>query len=257
MNKNFIGDDFLLENDHAQMLYHEYANKMPIIDYHNHLSAQQIAEDKIFDNISEVWIGGDHYKWRAMRTLGIDEKYITGDASPQEKFQKWAYAVPYTLRNPLYHWTHLELARYFDVHQPLSDKNADEIYADTTEKLRSPSHSCQNLLKKMNVEVLCTTEDPTDTLEYHQALEKSGNPIKVSTAFRPDKAILIGNEGYNAYLEELGKVCQKNIDTYDALCDALVQRMDYFNENGCKLSDHGLNYIPFQSIYQERGKGHF
>ena len=113
MNKNFIGDDFLLENDHAQTLYHEYANKMPIIDYHNHLSAQQIAEDKIFDNISEVWIGGDHYKWRAMRTLGIDEKYITGDASPQEKFQKWAYAVPYTLRNPLYHWTHLELARYF------------------------------------------------------------------------------------------------------------------------------------------------
>ncbi len=243
MSKTFITDDFLLNNKFARELYHNYAKQMPIIDYHCHLSPKDIAEDRIFKNISEVWIHGDHYKWRAMRTFGIDEKYITGNASDQEKFEKWAETVPFTLRNPLFHWTHLELQRYFDIDELLTEENADDIYDKTVEKLNSQEYSCQNLLKKMNVEVVCTTEDPVDNLEYHQLHAKSDSTIKMSTSFRPDKSILIEDNSYNEYINTLEKVSEIVIDSYQTLQNALKSRIQYFDENGCKLSDHGLSYI--------------
>jgi len=239
----FINDNFLLTNKFAQELYHNYAKKMPIIDYHCHLSPKDIAENRIFNNISEVWIHGDHYKWRAMRTFGIDEEYITGSASDKEKFQKWAETAPYTLRNPLYHWTHLELQRYFEIDDLLTEENADKIYKKASEKLNSPEFSCQSLLAKMNVEVVCTTEDPIDTLEYHQKLAKSDAKLKMSTSFRPDKVILIEDDSYNDYLNLLEKASELSINTYDDLKKALKNRIQYFNQNGCKLSDHGLNNI--------------
>ena len=263
-NKNtFIHDNFLLENKYAEALYHDHASKMPIIDYHNHLPPNEIAENKIYRNITELWINGDHYKWRAMRTLGIDEKYITGNASDLEKFQKWAHTVPYTMRNPLYHWTHLELDRYFGINELLNTKSADAIFRETSKKLKTPEFSCQNLLSKMNVEVLCTTEGPTDSLEHHRKLSKSNFKTKVTTAFRPDAAIFIGAESYNDYLDELEVVTGKTIGTYDSLCDALRNRMSFFNENGCKLCDHGLEHMyavdftesEIKSIFKKKREG--
>ncbi len=260
MSKTFITDDFLLNNKFARELYHNYAKQMPIIDYHCHLSPKDIAEDRIFKNISEVWIHGDHYKWRAMRTFGIDEKYITGNASDQEKFEKWAETVPFTLRNPLFHWTHLELQRYFGIDELLTEENADDIYDKTVEKLNSQEYSCQNLLKKMNVEVVCTTEDPVDNLEYHQLHAKSDSTIKMSTSFRPDKSILIEDDNYNDYINTLEKISEITINSYSDLQKALKSRIQYFDENGCKLSDHGLSYIscvPFtekevEEIFKKR-----
>ena len=242
-DNKFIHDNFLLENKYAEALYHDHAAKMPIIDYHNHLPPNEIAENKIFKNITEIWINGDHYKWRAMRTLGIDEKYITGDASDLEKFQKWAQTVPYTMRNPLYHWTHMELDRYFGISELLNAGSANAIFQETAEKLNSPDYSCQNLLSKMNVELLCTTEGPTDTLEYHRKLSKSSFKTKVGTAFRPDKAIFIGADSYNDYLDELEVVTGMTIGSYDELCDALKNRINFFDDNGCKLCDHGLDHL--------------
>lgn len=248
MNTKFINDNFLLESSFAEELYHTYAQPLPIIDYHNHLPPQEIAEDKIFGNLTKVWINGDHYKWRAMRTLGIDEKFITGAASDQEKFIHWAKTVPYTMRNPLYHWTHLELARYFDIYDLLDEKSAERIYQETSEKLSAPEYSCQNLLLKANAEVVCTTEDPTDTLEQHQKLAKSNFGVKVSTAFRPDKAILLSNPGYNDYLDALAKSADLEISSYDDLCEALKRRIDYFHQNGCRLCDHGLDHMYFENF---------
>jgi len=245
MSKTFITDDFLLNNKFARELYHNYAKQMPIIDYHCHLSPKDIAEDRIFKNISEVWIHGDHYKWRAMRTFGIDEKYITGNSDDKEKFERWAETVPYTLRNPLFHWTHLELQRYFELDELLSPENAEEIYKKASEKLNTPEYSCQNLLKKMNVEVVCTTEDPIDNLEYHQLHAKSDSTIKMSTSFRPDKSILIEDNSYNEYINSLEKVSGIVINSYSDLQKALKSRIQYFDENGCKLSDHGLSYISY------------
>jgi glucuronate isomerase len=248
MQKNtFIHDNFLLENKYAEELYHNYSKNQPIIDYHNHLPPQQIAEDKTFQNITNVWINGDHYKWRAMRTLGINEKFVTGTASGKEKFLNWAKTVPYTMRNPLYHWTHLELARYFDIYDLLSEESAETIWNVTQEKLNSNGYSCRGLLKKVNVELVCTTEDPIDTLEYHQQLVKSDFSVKVSTAFRPDKAILISNEGYNNYIDTLGEVANISISSFNELCDALRKRIEFFNKNGCRLCDHGLDQIYFES----------
>ncbi len=247
-NKVYIQDDFLLDNKYAKELYHDYASKMPIIDYHCHLSPQDIANDRVFNNISEVWIHGDHYKWRAMRSFGIDERYITGDASDQEKFKHWAKTVPYTMRNPLYHWTHLELKRYFGIDDLLSEKNADRIYKDASDTLNTQAYSCQNLLTKMNVEVVCTTEDPIDTLEHHQKFSKGNFKIKMSTSFRPDRAILIENEDYNDYIDKLEEVSGVTINTYEDLCDALKNRIQYFDENGCKLSDHGVSQIHFENF---------
>ncbi|MEC7769852.1 MAG: glucuronate isomerase [Bacteroidota bacterium] len=245
LKQNFITDNFLLHNKYAEELYHEYAAKQPIIDYHCHLSPAQIAKDHIFENLTQAWIQGDHYKWRAMRAAGVNERYITGSADDREKFQGWAATVPYTLRNPLYHWTHLELKRYFDIDLLLNNDTAHEIYHETSVKLKSGAYSCQNLIQDMNVEVVCTTEDPTDTLEHHQQLAKSGYEVHISTSFRPDKALLISYEGYNSYLDVLGEISGMEITSYKTLCDALAKRIAYFHENGCRLSDHGLNYIPF------------
>jgi len=244
----FIHDNFLLENKYAEELYHNYSKNQPIIDYHNHLNPQFIAEDKIFDNITNVWINGDHYKWRAMRTLGINEQFVTGNGSDKDKFLNWAKTVPYTMRNPLYHWTHLELARYFDIYDLLNEKSAEKIYIETSEKINSQAYSTQNLLKKVNAELVCTTEDPIDSLEYHQKFANNSVGIKMSTAFRPDKAILIANDGYNAYLDTLGDVSGVAINTYADLQTALRKRIEFFNTNGCKLSDHGLNQIDFEEF---------
>ena len=257
MSTTFIHDNFLLENKYAEELYHNYSKNQPIIDYHNHLSPKLIAENNIFKNITDVWINGDHYKWRAMRTLGVSEKFITGDASDKEKFLQWGKTVPYTMRNPLYHWTHLELARYFGIHELLNEKSAEAIYEKTSQKLATPEFSCQNLLKKANAEVVCTTEDPTDNLEYHQALKNSDFSVKVSTAFRPDKTILISSETYNEYIDSLSKVAGIEINTYDDLRQALSKRIEYFNENGCKLSDHGLDQIYFEDFTESEIKSIF
>lgn len=248
VNQTFINDNFLLENKFAEELYHNYSKNQPIIDYHNHLNPQFIAEDKIFDNITQVWINGDHYKWRAMRTLGVNEQFITGNGSDKEKFLNWGKTVPYTMRNPLYHWTHLELARYFDIYDLLNEKSAEKIYIETSEKINSEAYSTQNLLKKVNAEVVCTTEDPIDSLEHHQKLAKNPFGTKVSTAFRPDKAILISNDGYNAYLDTLGDVSGIAINSYSDLCNALKNRIEFFAQNGCKLSDHGLDQIYFENF---------
>ncbi|RZJ54353.1 MAG: glucuronate isomerase [Flavobacterium sp.] len=247
-NTTFINDNFLLENKYAEELYHNYSKNQPIIDYHNHLNPQFIAEDKIFDNITQVWINGDHYKWRAMRTLGINEQFVTGNGSDKDKFLNWGKTVPYTMRNPLYHWTHLELARYFDIYDLLNEKSAEKIYIETSEKINSQAYSTQNLLKKVNAELVCTTEDPIDSLEFHQKFANNSTGIKMSTAFRPDKAILIANDGYNAYLDTLGDVSGVAINTYADLQSALRKRIEFFNANGCKLSDHGLNQIDFENF---------
>ena len=246
--KKFIHNNFLLENKYAEELYHKYAKNQPIIDYHNHLPPQQISDDTIFNNLTKVWINGDHYKWRAMRTLGVNEEFITGNGSDKDKFIQWAKTVPYTMRNPLYHWTHLELARYFDIYDLLNEKSAEKIYQETSEKLSSKDYSCRNLLRKAKVEIVCTTEDPADTLVHHQQLAKSDFEIKVSTAFRPDKAILISNEGYNAYMDALGESADVSINTFDDLQAALKSRISYFHDNGCRLCDHGLNHIYFEDF---------
>ncbi len=258
-----IHPNFLLENKYSVQLYHEYASGMPILDYHNHLPPGELAENKVFENITQVWINGDHYKWRAMRTLGIDEKFITGNATDDEKFRKWAYTVPYTMRNPLYHWTHMELSRYFNFTDPLTSANCDAVFKDTSEKLKTAEYSCQNLISKMNVEVLCTTEDPTDTLEHHQKLAKSDFPTKVSTAFRPDKSIRINSETYNDYIDSLELISEMPITTYNDLCEALKKRIVFFHDNGCRLCDHGLEFVnasdfsfsEIKSIFQKRRNG--
>lgn len=244
VTKTFLDEDFLLQTDSARTLYHEFAKQMPIIDYHNHLPPDQIVADKTFENLTQIWLYGDHYKWRAMRTNGIHESYCTGEKSDYEKFEKWAETVPYTLRNPLYHWTHLELQRYFDVHEVLNPQSARRIYDECSEKLRTPDYSVRNLLRKMNVEVVCTTDDPLDTLEYHQQLVTEGSfEIQMRPAFRPDKFILIDNANFATYLQKLGTIVGFEINRYDDLTKALRTRADFFASLGCKLSDHGLEQI--------------
>ncbi|MFK7949666.1 MAG: glucuronate isomerase [Saprospiraceae bacterium] len=249
--KPFLNDNFLLENTTAERLYHDYAKKQPIIDYHNHLPPNEIAHNKQFLNITEVWLYGDHYKWRAMRTLGIDERYITGDASDKEKFLKWAETVPYTLRNPLYHWTHLELKRYFGINELLSPKTAEKIYDQCTELLQSPEYTTQGLLQKMNVDTVCSTDDPIDSLEFHQAHLQNSSSIKMFPAFRPDKAILIGNDGFLAYINKLAKAANTTISTFKDLVTALQNRVNYFHENGCRVSDHGLNKVFTRKVTEQ------
>lgn len=242
--KNFLDDNFLLQTETAKTLYHEFAKHMPIIDYHNHLLPDQIAADKNFENITQVWLYGDHYKWRAMRANGVDEYYITGAASDWEKFEKWAETVPYTLRNPLYHWTHLELQRYFDIHEVLSSANAKKIYDECNAKLQTKEYSVQGLLRKMNVKTLCTTDDPLDNLEYHQQIKDSGIDLKVLPAFRPDKAMNSDDvDGLNAYIDKLGEIRGAKIHDYLGYVEALKVRHDYFAANGASVSDHGLEQI--------------
>jgi glucuronate isomerase len=242
----FLTEDFLLQNDFAKKLYHQYAKELPIIDYHNHLSPKDIATDTQFENITQVWLSGDHYKWRAMRAFGIDEKYLTGDASDKEKFLKWAEVVPYTIRNPLFHWTHLELKAYFGIDEILSPKNAEEIYEKTKEILQQKSHSANGLLKMQKVESLCTTDDPVDSLEYHIAIQKDASKVKTFPTFRPDKSFAVEDvKAYNEYLVKLEKASNSSINNYVGLLNALENRVDFFDKNGCKLSDHGLSQLYY------------
>ena len=238
--KPFMDDDFLLENAVAAALYHDHASQLPIIDYHCHLSPDDIAADRRFRNMTEIWLEGDHYKWRAMRSNGIPERYITGDASDEEKFGKWAETVPATLRNPLYHWTHLELQRYFGIREVLNPGSAADIYRRGNEVLQQPELSCRGILKKMRVEVVCTTDDPVDTLAAHQQIHLD---TKVVPAFRPDKAILIEREGFVDYIGKLEAASQVPIRSLAGLTDALSRRMDFFASLGCRLSDHGLERV--------------
>lgn len=250
--KNFLDDNFLLNSKTAETLYHQFSKSLPIIDYHNHLIPEQIVNDTQFENISQVWLNGDHYKWRAMRTNGVNEKYITGDASDKEKFLKWAETVPYTLRNPLYHWTHLELQRYFGITELLSPKTAEKIYEETAAKLAEPGYSVRGLLKMMNVEVVCTTDDPIDALNFHQQFAQETESFKMLPAFRPDKAMNADDvSALNAYIDQVEAVTNTSIGSYSAYLDALKARHDFFAENGCSVSDHGLEQIYAEDYTDE------
>lgn len=238
----FIHDDFLLSNDIAKKLYHDYAAKLPIIDYHCHIPPQQIAEDVNFKNLTEIWLYGDHYKWRAMRTNGIPENEITGDVSDWDKFYNWAKTVPYTLRNPLYHWTHLELNKPFGIQTILNQNTAKEIWDECNAKLQTSEFSCKGLIKQANVEVICTTDDPADSLEWHQMIKDSGFETKVFPTWRADKAMAIDSlDDFNAYITKLAEAAGIPILCYADLLKALQLRQDYFEQMGCKLSDHGLD----------------
>jgi glucuronate isomerase len=242
--KPFLDENFLLKTKTAQTLYHEYAVKMPLIDYHCHLSPQQIADNIQFANITEAWLSGDHYKWRAMRTNGVDESYCTGNQPDEEKFIKWAETVPYTMRNPLYHWTHLELQRHFDVKEILNPNSARSIYETTSSFLQDPAYSTQGLIQKMNVRVICTTDDPIDTLEYHQKIKDSNFTVKVLPAFRPDKAMEVNNAAkFIDYVKKLEQVENVSISSVEDLLAAIKNRHDYFATMGCNVSDHGLEEI--------------
>ena len=242
--KKFLDENFLLNNNTAVTLYHEYAKEMPIIDYHCHLPPDQIAEDKNFENLTQVWLYGDHYKWRAMRANGISEEYITGNKSDWEKFEKWAETVPYTLRNPLYHWTHLELQRYFDVYDILSPATARKIYDECTAKLQTPEYSVKNLMRKMKVEAVGTTDDPCDDLSYHKQIKADGFDVKVLPAFRPDKAMNADDvPALMSYIGKLEEVSGLSVTNFQEYLTALKSRHDYFAANGCSLSDHGLEQL--------------
>jgi len=240
--KRFLDDDFVLQNETARRLYHGHAENLPIIDYHCHLDPKLIAEDYRFDNLGELWLGGDHYKWRAMRTNGVDERFCTGkEASDWEKFEKWAETVPYTMRNPLYHWTHLELKTAFGVTKLLSPDTAREIFDECSAKLRTPEFSARGLIKRFNVEAVCTTDDPADSLEYHLALKREGFSIKVLLTWRPDKAMAVEDPvAFRAYVERLSEVSGVTIGKFTDLIEALRRRHDFFASVGCKLSDHGI-----------------
>lgn len=242
--KQFLDDNFLLETETAAQLYHDYAKQMPIIDYHCHLPPQQIAEDIPFENITQAWLYGDHYKWRAMRANGVDEAFVTGAASDEEKFLKWAETVPYTMRNPLYHWTHLELQRYFDIRETLDGGSGKRIYDTASAKISSREYSVRNLLRKMNVKVVCTTDDPVDSLEFHAKIKADGFEIPVYPAFRPDNAMNVSTpEAFKAYVAKLEAASNKEIKDLSTYLQALKSRHDFFAEMGCSVSDHGLEYI--------------
>lgn len=242
--KKFLDEYFLLETETAKILYHDYARDLPIIDYHNHLPPDEIANDTNFENLTKVWLNGDHYKWRAMRTNGIDESYITGDRTDKEKFQKWAETVPYTMRNPLYHWTHLELKKYFDINEILSPSTADNIYENASQKLKTKEFSVKQLLQKMKVQLICTTDDPIDNLHFHQKLKNEDQSLIMLPAFRPDKAMEVSDPiTFNNYLTKLEAASNISISTYQDYLNALRKRHDYFSSNGCCVSDHGLEEL--------------
>ena len=240
--KNFMDGNFLLQTETAQKLYHEHAAKMPIIDYHCHLIPQMVAEDYQFKSLTEIWLGGDHYKWRAMRTNGVDERFCTGkDTTDWEKFEKWAETVPYTFRNPLYHWTHLELKTAFGIDKILNPHTAREIYDECNEKLKQPEYSARGMMRRYHVEVVCTTDDPIDSLEYHIKTRESGFEIKMLPTWRPDKAMAVEVPAdFRAYVEKLAEVSDVAISCFDDMVAALRKRHDFFAEQGCKLSDHGI-----------------
>jgi glucuronate isomerase len=235
----FIHQDFMLRTKMARRLYHEYAEDMPIIDYHCHLNPQMIAENHQFKNLTELLLGGDHYKWRVMRAYGIDEKYITGDADDYEKFKMWAETLPHCIGNPLYHWTHLELKRYFNIGETLTPDTAQEIWQKGNDLLGEEDFRARSLITRANVEVVCTTDDPADDLNHHQQLRQEGFEIRVLPTFRPDKAVEIGKNTFVTYVKE------QSISSYEGLQSWLRGRIGFFHENGCRLSDHALEAVPY------------
>ena len=250
--KKFMDEDFLLTSDAAKKLYHDYAENMPIVDYHCHINPQEICEDRKFENITQVWLGGDHYKWRQMRSNGVDEKYITGDATDREKFQKWAETLEKLIGNPLYHWSHLELKRYFGYEGYLNGETAEEVWNLCNEKLAQDDMTVRNIIKKSNVKLICTTDDPIDTLEYHEKLAKDDTfDVKVLPAWRPDKAMNLEKPEYLDYLKKLSEVSGIEVKSFKTLIEALVKRMDYFQERGCSVSDHALEYVMYAPASEE------
>ena len=253
--KQFMDRDFLLTNDTAKHLYHELAASLPIIDYHCHLDPREIYEDRHFDNVTQLWLGGDHYKWRLMRSFGVDERSITGEATDREKFQAWAEALSLAAGNPLYHWSHLELKNYFGFEGHLTPENAEQVWQLCNKKLSQPDFSARNLILRSKVEAICTTDDPADSLEWHQKLRQTDFPVKVLPSFRPDKALGIEKQDYLAYLARLGSPA-----SFAALTEALRARLDRFTELGCRVTDHGMDHVPYapaepdeiERIYQKR-----
>jgi glucuronate isomerase len=256
--KNFLSNDFLLYTETSRRLYHDYAVKMPIIDYHNHLPPDQIASDHQFNNLTQAWLYGDHYKWRAMRTNGVAEAYCTGSAGDYEKFKQWAATVPFTIRNPLYHWTHLELRRYFDVHELLTPHTANAIYTNCSEQLKTREFSVKQLLLKVKVKVLCTTDDPVDDLQWHKMILDDPFGVIVKPAFRPDKAMQVDDAAaFNEYISRLEAVSGKSVSSYEDYLSALKSRHDFFAEMGCCVSDHGLEYLFFTDYTEAHLKNAF
>jgi glucuronate isomerase len=239
--KPFMDENFMLNNKAAEELYHGYAKDMPIIDYHCHLPPEEVGNDRKFENMTKVWLDGDHYKWRAMRAAGVDEKYCTGKAPDYEKFEKWAATVPQAIRNPLYHWTHMELKRPFGIHKLLNPASARDIYDEATGMLQTDDFSARNIMRKMKVELVCTTDDPIDSLSHHIKTRKDGFEIKMLPTWRPDKAMMVENsENFNAYIDKLEKASRISITRFDDLILALKNRHDFFHAQGCRLSDHGI-----------------
>lgn len=250
--KNFMDENFLLDNDIAKKLYNDYAKDLPIIDYHCHLIPQEIYENKQFKNITEIWLYGDHYKWRAMRANGVDEAYITGNASDYDKFIAWAKTVPMLIGNPLYNWTHLELQRYFDVYEPLNEESAPEIWEKVNAKLTSGEFRARDFITKSNVKVVCTTDDPTDSLEYHKQLIDDGDfDVKVLPSFRPDKGLEINREGFQNWVKKLDEVSGITINSYDDYLQALESRVEFFDSLGGKVSDHAIDSMMYADASKE------
>lgn len=249
--KAFLDEQFLLNSQTAEKLYHEFAKNLPIIDYHCHLSPKEIYENKRFQNITEAWLYGDHYKWRAMRANGIPETHITGDASDDEKFLAWAKTVPMTIGNPLYHWTHLELRRYFDVEELLNEESADIIWKKVNEKLQGDGFGARDFIVKSNVETVVTTDDPVDSLIYHQQLREEGFSVQVLPGFRPDKALDITNDLFIEYVHQLAEVSSIKIESYQDFIKALHMRIDFFHEQGCLISDHAINEMTYEDTTEE------
>ncbi len=253
MNTAFPDPDFLLESPVARALYHDVAAGLPIIDFHNHLPPREIAENRSFENLTRLWLAGDHYKWRAMRTLGVPERFITGDASDEEKFERWAACVPATLRNPLYHWTHMELQHPFGIHEQLNARSAGRIWARANELLAQPGYAVHGLLARARVELVCTTDDPADTLEWHRMAARAGTPFLMLPAFRPDAAFAIDRpETWNAWIDRLSAAAGQRIADWSDLLKALEARCDHFHAHGCRLADHGLEQMYADSCAPER-----
>lgn len=248
---SFIGNNFLLSNTTAQKLYHDYAADIPIYDYHCHIDPKEIYEDRRFSNITQLWLGGDHYKWRIMRSNGVPEEYITGSAPDREKFQKFAEALPKAIGNPMYHWCHLELKNYFGYEGILNGETAQEVWDLTERKLAEPSFSARNLIQKSNVAMIGTTDDPCSDLKYHDELAKIDFDTKVCPSFRPDPALNIHKEGFANYIKKLEEVVNTNIKTVDDVANALSSRISYFDTKGCRAADHGLDYVMFKMLPKE------
>lgn len=250
--KKFMDQDFLLTTETAKELYHGIAAKVPVLDYHCHINPEEIAKDRTFENITQVWLGGDHYKWRQMRSNGIEESYITGDAPDREKFQKWAETLEKAVGNPLYHWSHLELQRFFGYYGVLNGDTAQEVWEFCNEKLRDPSMSVRNLIRRSNVTLLCTTDDPADDLKWHRMLREEGDfEVQVLPAWRPDRAMNLEKPDYTEYLARLGEASGQKITDFDTLKEALLKRMDYFAQMGCCVSDHALDYVMYRAASED------